>query len=404
MLLTEEDADNRCFESSDEYRGIQGRLCMNESLSIVGAAFGHYRSEHTHSGVPKYLFDALDKYADIVSYVNTKQLRPWDIFSGICDFSNIGKHRKPRINANWLWSHKTLARLNDRVGKCLSKIEAFDAFLQVGTHVQVKINNVKNYCVLDMTVSQAVKAKEFGLARLKKSQVPEAIEVQKKVFDSCNKIFTASQWVKQSILHDYGIDAQKVFVVAFGTSISDNIDITYKKPNLNILFLGRAWHRKGGPILLEAFKRVNQHLPDTKLTIIGCSPAISHRNVEVVGYLDKTDASQMHTLHESLRNATVLCVPSVFEPFGICFLEAQYYGVVPVTFTGEGRNEPIIDNITGVLVQERSPEALSEALLELLMNPKNIKKMSNAGYMICRKKFTWNCVAKRIIKLIQEDY
>ena len=376
---------------------------MIEPVRVVGAAFGDYRREQTYSGIPKYLFAALEKCADIVAYVNTRQLRSWDVLDSMLDFYKIRKYGRPGINANWLWSKKTLTRLSDRVEKQLRKVGEFDSFLQVGTHVKVQIDGVKSYCLLDMTVLQGIKSKQFSPARLKRSRTAEAVETQKKVFDTCSRIFTTSEWVKQSIICDYGIDMQKVFVVGGGVSMFENVDIACKLPNHNILFIGRDWQRKGGPILLEAFAMVNQYLPDSKLTIIGCSPAVSHRNVVIIGDLDKTDPRQMSVMHEALLNATVLCVPSVFEPLGLCFLEAQYYGVVPVTFWGEARDEAIQDGITGILVRERSPQAVSEAILGLLKNPNRTKQMGVTGYDYCRKGFTWVCVANKVMRFIRED-
>jgi glycosyltransferase involved in cell wall biosynthesis len=84
-------------------------------------------------------------------------------------------------------------------------------------------------------------------------------------------------------------------------------------------------------------------------------------------------------------------------------LEAQYCGVIPITFAGEGRSEAMKDGVTGVLVKERNSEALSEIILELFDNPDKIRKMSMAGYTYAKNNFSWDHVADKIIKVIEKD-
>jgi len=376
---------------------------MITDVKIVGASFGNCKNERTFSGGPKYLFSAIEKRANIVAYISTKQLRPWDFLNGAVDFSKTFKYGKPGINVNWLWRKKTLEKLSKRFKTRLIRAEDCNTVIQAGTHVRVELNGVKHYCRTDMTISQSVEARQFGTGLLKGPHIQEAIIAQKSIFESCEGIFTASDWVKESIINDYGIEENKIFVVGAGASVSGDFDINDKKPNFNILFIGRDWERKGGPILIDAFKRVIEHIPESKLKIIGCSPKISHPNVEVLGHLDKTESRQERTITEAFLNATVLCVPSHFEPFGLCFLEAQYYGVVPVTFSGEGRGEAIRNGVTGVLLEERSPEALSEAILMLLNNPDETCKMSIRGYNFCRKNCTWECVAEKTLRVIEKN-
>lgn len=376
---------------------------LNRNIRIVGAAFGDPKDEKTYSGVPKYLFKAIEKQADIVAYVNSRQLRPWDIFEGAIDFSKIRKYGRPKINVNWLWRRRTIDKLSTRFKRQLSKIGGFDVVLQMGTHVHVSLEGIRHYCRTDMTVLQGIKAKQFELDCIEKSRISEAVESQKMIFKSCDGIFVNSNWAKQSIVNDYGIEWSKVYVIGAGVSISLGLDIESKRQNNNILFIGRDWERKGGPLLIDAFKRIKEHIPKAKLTIIGCSPAISEPNVEVLGYLDKKNERQRHIMNDAIRDATILCVPSLFDPFGMCWLEAQFCGLVPVTFNGEGRSEAIKDGVTGVLVEKGSVEALSEAIMELLNNPDKTKTMSITGHRFVKDNFTWDQVAEKVLKVIKKD-
>jgi glycosyltransferase involved in cell wall biosynthesis len=376
-------------------------LTVHTKTKMVGAAFGNPKKEHVYSGLAKYMFEAVEKKVTVASYLSTKLVRPWDVFDGAADFSKITKYGRPCINFVWLWRKKTVDKLTRRFKAHLKNTRGFNTVLQAGAIVRVELDGVRHYCITDMTVAQGIEEKVFGLDKLKEPRISEAIEAQRSIFENCDSIFAASNWAKQSIVADYGIDQNRVFVTSLGASVSGDVDIDNKRPNFNILFMGRNWQVKGGPMAVEAFKRVNERIPKSTLTIIGCSPKISHPNVKVLGHLDKTYPRQMSTIADAFRNATVLCVPSAFDAFGFCYVEAQYYGVVPVTFAGQGRSESIRDGLTGVLVAERSPEALSEAILELLRNPDKTREMSIAGYKFCRAHCTWDRVAEKIVRVVE---
>jgi len=376
---------------------------MSTNIRLVGAAWGDPQNELTHSGMPKHMFAALSRRADLIDYVSTKQLRPWDIFDGILDFSKTFTYGRPGISAQWLWQRKTIEKLSKRFNKKLRRIEAFDAVLQDGTQVRVEIDGVRHYCMTDMTVAQGIHEGVFGLEGLSGSPASEAIEVQKEIFDNCVAIFVASQWVKDSIVREYGIEPGRVHITGLGGALSGEVDIANKRHTFNILFMGRDWRLKGGPMAVEAFRIVRRHEPRAQLTIIGCEPAPACPNVRIVGRLDKMDPVQRSRMTDAFRDATILCVPPRFDVYGFCYLEAQYHGVVPVTFAGQGRSESIRDGITGLLVKDRTAEALAEAILKLLRDHDMTRRMSLAGYEFVREQCTWERVAKTIVQVISNQ-
>lgn len=376
---------------------------MTDKIRVVGVSFGDWRKDSTYSGVPKYLLKEMQSKANLIGCVSSKQLRPWDLFDGAVDFSKIYKYGKPGISATWLWGHKALEKLSQRVEKKIRNYESCDAILQIGTHVCLNMNGVRHYCRTDMTVAQGIRANQFSVAKLRDAAVDEAIDVQRKIFENCDGIFVASGWTKESVCKDYGICESKVHVIGEGASLATTkFDYQSSKGN-NILFIGRDWHRKGGGLLIDAFRKVRKEVNDCKLTIIGCSPDIKCDGVEVLGFLDKTNPIQARRIAEAYCDASICCVPSFHEPFGLWCLEAQYYGAVPVTFTGQGRAEAVMNGKTGVLIHERSAEALAKVLIEVLTNPSQLAAMREAGRQHVLNNYTWDRVAQKILNIIYED-
>ena len=377
---------------------------MSRKIRIVGAAFGNPLSERTFSGVSRHLFAALDKQEVISDYVSTRQLRPWDIFNHVVDLSKTFEYGRPGINTLWVWRRSTIDKLTARIMKKLEAFDDFDAILQVGTHAIIKSEKFKHYVFTDMTIVQVVNsptARDFAAGKLPKRQHAEAIEAQRAIFESCEAIFVNSHWTKNSIANDYGIDADKINVVGVGVSLPVQPLPERKAESHNIIFIGRHWDHKGGPMLVEALSLVRKKFKDATLTVIGCSPGIKDENVQVLGRLDKKIVSEMETIEKALANAGVLCVPSRFEAFGICFLEAQLYGVPPITFAGEGREDAIKDGRTGILLKDRTAEALSEAIIDMFAHPDKAWKIGRAGHDFVTNNLTWDHVAGRIFSVIE---
>ena len=380
---------------------------MSRRIRMIGAAFGDPLSETVFSGVSRYLFGAMAKQGVISGYISTRQLRPWDVFHGLLDMSKTFEFGKPGLSASWMWRRSTIDKLTARVMKRLAGLDDFDAVLQVGTHAIIKSDRFKHYCFTDMTIVQAVNspsAKNFAAGKLAESQHSEAIEAQRTIFDCCEGIFVNSHWTKNSIVDDYNIDPGRVHVVGAGVSLPMNPLPKHRNESHNILFIGRDWVHKGGPMLVEALSLVRKKFEDATLTVIGCSPRVRDKNVEILGTLDKKVESEQKVIEKALANAGVLCVPSIFEAYGICFLEAQLYGVVPITFIGEGREGAIKHGETGILLKDRTPEALSKAIIELFSDPDRTGKMGRAGHEYVTNNLTWDHVGERVLSVIEGQF
>jgi glycosyltransferase involved in cell wall biosynthesis len=109
-------------------------------------------------------------------------------------------------------------------------------------------------------------------------------------------------------------------------------------------------------------------------------------------------------LAEEYVNATIFCLPSVQEGFGIVFLEAMAAGLPVVACRAAAIPEVVEDGVTGVLVSPRDPAGLASALAALLSSPPRRQALGEAG----RRRvvlFTPDRVAARFleaVRLIQE--
>ena len=88
-----------------------------------------------------------------------------------------------------------------------------------------------------------------------------------------------------------------------------------------------------------------------------------------------------------IQGCEVFVLPSRSEPFGIVLTEAMACKKPVVATTVGGIPEIIKDGTDGILVQSDNPNALAEALLNVLHNQALRLSIANNGYMTVVKKF-----------------
>jgi glycosyltransferase involved in cell wall biosynthesis len=152
---------------------------------------------------------------------------------------------------------------------------------------------------------------------------------------------------------------------------------------LRVLFVGNIIPRKGLLVVIDALGRIPSHL--WRLTIAGSrgmdpgyaievDRAVAARglqgNVRMAGQLDDT------LLAEAYREHHVLAVPSQYEGFGIVYLEAMGFGVVPIGSRAGGAVEVIEHGKSGCLVPVGDSRALSDAIAGLAGNRGHLRALA----------------------------
>ncbi len=211
-----------------------------------------------------------------------------------------------------------------------------------------------------------------------------------------NLLFSTNQ--QKSLVEQYGIDTEKTRCVNAGSnSLFDelqNIGKTYDKKI--VLFVGVNWERKGGLVLSKAFNKVLEKVPDAKLLIIGVSekivkhfsPDINLSSCIIKGRIPVEEVEQYY------REATVFCMPTRIEPFGIVFIEAMYRKLPVITSNIGAIPDFIKHGVNGYMFQPDDVASLSNAMIELLNDPEKCKMMGEAGYHIAKNNYSWNNTGK----------
>lgn len=223
------------------------------------------------------------------------------------------------------------------------------------------------------------------------------VALERRLFDRCAALVMASSRSAEAICRQYGVDGEKVSVAFMGSNAPNPIqssDDRYTRGQ--IVFVGRHWQRKGGPVLLAAFRQIQVRHPGARLVIVGCRPAVPDASVEVVG---RVSLAQMGAI---MAESSIFCMPSLREPFGIAPLDAARAGLPVVATTLGGFEDSIADGQTGLLVPPGDVAALARALDELLSDPNRCRAFGEAG-AIRSLRFEWSKVCATIATAISRQ-
>jgi glycosyltransferase involved in cell wall biosynthesis len=214
---------------------------------------------------------------------------------------------------------------------------------------------------------------------------------ERKVYERASLIFVMSDWLKNSLIRDFGIAEEKIVTTYAGTNLpAEDLEKTYD--GKTVLFVGNEFERKGGPVLLEAFKNVKKEINGARLIIVGTNLDIREDGVKVKGRV--TDPEE---LSKSFREASLFVLPSFFEPFGIVFAEAFAFKTPCIGTNICAMPEIIEEGQGGFLVPINDPKALADRMIMLLNDQTLSKKMGHYGFEKVRNTLNWDVVVDKMI-------
>jgi glycosyltransferase involved in cell wall biosynthesis len=237
----------------------------------------------------------------------------------------------------------------------------------------------------------------FGGIRLR--QVELSIRSSDAVLCLCqqdSRFVVARGWKRQ----------EKIAVVPPGV---DEVFLTSQPARLvepTIFFLGSWTPHKGVADLVAAFARVTDRIPGAQLVVAGAHapadlvlsdfPERLRKLVTVV----PTVSDPPVELIELMQASSVGVLPSHYEGFGMAFLEMMSVGLPVVGTETGGMPDLIQSGQNGLLVQSRDPARLAQALIDVLSNYGERRRLGAAAARTARG-YTWRRAAESITALYE---
>jgi glycogen(starch) synthase len=227
-------------------------------------------------------------------------------------------------------------------------------------------------------------------------------DLEQKAINEADAIIAVSNYTANIITNQYGGDSKKVHVVHngydhMGTIVPKNI---FQEPI--VLFVGRLSHQKGPHVFLEIAEQVLSSRHDVQFLVVGdgdmmgeilesaAHKAISDR-FHFTGFLTR------EKLIEAYSSASVYCMPSISEPFGLSAIEAADANLPMVISKQSGAAEVLTAALT---IDTDDINGFASAILSLLDDQKLAEKMAEKNKLAI-KGLNWEKAASEIIHIFK---
>ena len=290
----------------------------------------------------------------------------------------------------------------------MRSVTGLDAVLQYGATFSALVDDMPVFLFCDSnTLFSSSEANSWGAA-LSKKGLSEAVALEGKLYSSARGIFTMSDYIAASFARDFHTPMNRIHAVGAGPNANPlELLALDRSPTGNqgpptILFIGREFERKGGDVLVNAFRKLRVSIPDLRLVVVGPRDEMQlPEGAEWLGFLDRTSPSDWSRLKAAFERASVFCLPARHEPFGLVVLEAMY-AALPVVATRIGAlQEMVCDGSTGYLVKPDDANELADALYKTLSDP-SAAAMGAAGRARATAKYSWLRVTEKIAQVISD--
>jgi len=180
-----------------------------------------------------------------------------------------------------------------------------------------------------------------------------------------------------------GIDAQRFHPNAHvRETVRAELDISLQQTV--ILFLGRLNRDKGMLDLAAAFAAVAAQRTDVILVLVGAEEDVPFTRIQDIcgASSDRLRRVEFTAKPERyMAAADIFCLPSYREGFGQVIIEAGASGVPTVASRIYGVTDAVDDGKTGLLFPAGDVAALTQALLQLIVNRDLCQQMGEAAQM-----------------------
>jgi glycosyltransferase involved in cell wall biosynthesis len=238
--------------------------------------------------------------------------------------------------------------------------------------------------------------------------------LEQRALSNADLILYSSDWAAQTAIDNYKVNPEKIKVVPFGANVVCNRslnqikEIVTKKSNndLDLLFIGVEWKRKGGDLALKITESLNSLGINTTLHIVGIRDLPTENMPSYVinhGFISKSTSEGVNKLERLFMKCHFLIVPSLAEAYGLVFCEANSYGLPSISTNVGGIPTVIKNEFNGRTFSLETPiEIWSHYIYELFIDKNRYLEMCLSSFNEYETRLNWNVAGKSIMNLLRE--
>jgi glycosyltransferase involved in cell wall biosynthesis len=223
------------------------------------------------------------------------------------------------------------------------------------------------------------------------------------VLNRCMAIVPWSRWAASSFQRDYGVPSDRIHVIPPGVDL-DSWSISGDRQNcfdhpFKLLFVGADFERKGGPLLLDVFRRSLSD--EAELHIVTKAEIQESPRIHVYRSFEANESG----LRQLYAQSDALVLPTQADCFSLASLEAMACGLPVISCPVGGIPEIIRHGETGLLIAPNDGRALLSSIRELMEDRQRAVSMGRMGRQVVEEQFdnkvnaralfdVWRCAAR----------
>ncbi|MEY2703630.1 MAG: hypothetical protein RLY43_2269 [Bacteroidota bacterium] len=349
------------------------------------AAIGDSNNSSTWSGIPYFFLNEGKKHnlidfglnLDPNTYFHRICRVFWNIFRVLFFFERGGYQYSNFFLVN-LWRPHLNRIKGGRVINCF----------QLYPKALLDQKDIELYFFIDQTLIQLFELYNVNTI-IGKHIIKSSLKLEKLGYERADKIFVHSNWCKESLVNDYLISENKIFVVQPGANIFPETYLKFQNSSkslmdkdgpLKLIFIGKEPVRKGLDRLLLALKYAQNLGASITLRVIGCdkselklSDDMLPEFVEWVGFLDKSKSFDEY--FSLISECDLGCLLSKAEAGGICLREFHALGLAVMYSEVGGSPEHVIGEASIGISANMSIEEIGETLIYYSNNREKINSL-----------------------------
>lgn len=281
---------------------------------------------------------------------------------------------------------------------------------------------------VDLLAIKVIKSMGFPVICTSHNPAPHDIGMGKRyntyrrLFHNVDHVVCLTHYVKREIVTKFHLDQDKVSIVPHGDFdfVIDQAEETESSKNgtgnpisaseVVISFFGLIRPYKGLEYLLKALPAIIRRIPRCKLLVFGsASPEHAEHYRAMINGLGLSGSVICDFRFVPLKE--MVAYLKVTDIAVLSYVNASQSGSIPMlskmgipvvaTRVG-GLPEMIEEGTNGVLVPPRSPEAIADAVCELLKDPERLRRMKTESVRYAKQAFSWDKIAQEMIGVYEK--
>jgi len=233
------------------------------------------------------------------------------------------------------------------------------------------------------------------------------------VIHNCSAIVVVSRAIRDRVVA-LGAAPDKISVIPMGVDLR-NIFIppSADRKSKSLLFVGRLVEKKGLSYLIDALPAVFEKHPDARLTIVGSGPEESAARerldqLQLTSHVHFTGAVHNAQLPSLYQAAALVIFPSIVdaygdtEGFGLVMVEAMGCECAVIASDLPAIHDVVINNETGLLVQQKNAQQIAEKINFLLDNDSVRITLGKKARSYVLERYDWTITERKYSSLVEK--